>query len=467
MAGIFQKLRYSLTRGVLQGTDRDSLQHIVIEGSSLHGTNFWMLGFSAVIACIGLDTGSTAVIIGAMLISPLMGPILGCGFSLAVHDRPLLRVSLSHFLQAVLVTLGISTLYFLVTPLGEPTSELLARTRPNLLDAAVAFFGGAAGILAQSRKSPSSAIPGVAIATALMPPLCTVGSGLAALNGRMMLGASYLFLLNAAFIALATYLVVRLLRFPVMRVVNPREHRRRELQFALLFLLLLLPGTFFLYREWDRLHWQRAARTAVQQALTDRGCDVVSWKLETGFRGAKFLRVYAASDSMPVHWQRLLDSTVRGKGMPFDSSRIVCLGEHPANLAELIENRDGAMAEIATYAIRRELARSRQEDGDRVRTAAAELAALWPGVHLTGAGTFRDSSGVEHFAAGISLDSGVALDSAQTVALKTFLRLRLKREDAPALLVRTAAERGKSEYGTSYCFPPAARKNVPFHPNFR
>lgn len=421
----------ALSRGVLQGTDRDSLRKLVVEAVPLRGANLWMLGFSSIIACIGLDTGSTAVIIGAMLISPLMGPILGSGFSLAVHDRPLLRISLVHFGQAVLLTLLIATLYFLVTPLGEPTAELLARTRPSLLDAAIAFFGGAAGILAQSRKNPSSAIPGVAIATALMPPLCTVGAGIAVASPRMALGALYLFVLNAAFIALATYLAVRLLRFPVLRPVDPFERRHRERQFALLLFLLLIPGGFLLYREWDGLHWQRLGRRVVRVAMTEKGCDVVSWKFQKeGDR--RWLRVYAASDSSPEYWQQRLDSVTKVIGASFGPSRVACIGERAAE-------RDGqwgnSLSELATDAVHRELGRRERAEGDRVHAAAAELSLLWPGVHLVGAASLNPVSGKSFPTALVELDSAAVFDSARARALASFLMSRLGTDTLPRVLV--------------------------------
>ncbi|WP_460879233.1 DUF389 domain-containing protein [Pontibacter rugosus] len=149
----------------------------------IRGNNTWMLICSAMLASIGLDTGSGAVIIGAMLISPLMSPILGVGLSVGINDREMLVDSLKNLALAAVAGLIVSALYFSVTPLGEPTNELLARTQPTLLDVLVAIFGGVAGIISISRSDRSNAIPGVAIATALMPPLCTAGYGLA--SGRI------------------------------------------------------------------------------------------------------------------------------------------------------------------------------------------------------------------------------------------------------------------------------------------
>jgi|KBSMisStaDraftv2_1062788.scaffolds.fasta_scaffold36780_2 uncharacterized hydrophobic protein (TIGR00271 family) len=177
------------------------------------GTNLWILIFAILIASLGLQTNSPAVVIGAMLISPLMGPIMGLGFGIAIDDRQLLKRSILSFLFATSVSLTISTCYFLLAPVHDATSEILHRTAPTIYDALIALFGGLAGMLATSSKLKGNVIPGVAIATALMPPLCTAGFGLANWNGKYFFGALSLFFINTVFIALATLLTARLLNF--------------------------------------------------------------------------------------------------------------------------------------------------------------------------------------------------------------------------------------------------------------
>jgi len=177
------------------------------------GTNLYILILAILIASLGLHTNSPAVIVGAMLISPLMGPIMGLGFGVAINDFKLLKRSLINCLFASSVSLMMSTLFFLLTPLHESTSELLHRTSPNIYDVLIAFFGGMAGMLATSTKLKGNVIPGVAIATALMPPLCTAGFGLANWNAKYFFGALYLFLINSIFIAAATFIIGRILRF--------------------------------------------------------------------------------------------------------------------------------------------------------------------------------------------------------------------------------------------------------------
>ncbi|MEO6683417.1 MAG: TIGR00341 family protein, partial [Ginsengibacter sp.] len=197
--------------------EHNTIHEIIEKGVHFKSTNLWILIFAIMIACVGLNMNSTAVVIGAMLISPLMGPIIGIGFSLGTYDFLLLRRSFVNFGFAVFSGLFASTVYFLLTPISEAHSELLARTQPNIYDVLIAFFGGLAGIIAVSSKQKGNVIPGVAIATALMPPLCTAGYGLATGTWTYFFGAFYLFAINSVFIATATLITVRLLKYPKWR----------------------------------------------------------------------------------------------------------------------------------------------------------------------------------------------------------------------------------------------------------
>lgn len=219
--------------GTIQGIKRD----IVFKGHSV-----WILIASIFIASIGLNTNSTAVIIGAMLISPLMGPILGIGFSVGTNDWFTLKRSLKYFSVAVGVSVLTSTIYFLITPLKDAQSELLARTSPTLLDVFIAIFGGVTGIVAGSRKEKTNVIPGVAIATALMPPLCTAGYGIATGHLDYFLGAFYLFFINSFFISLATLVIVRYLKFPQMNFVHPERERKIKMYMGIFIILVILPS---------------------------------------------------------------------------------------------------------------------------------------------------------------------------------------------------------------------------------
>ena len=211
-------------------------------GVSIRGTNVWILVCAIIIASVGLNVNSIPVIIGAMLISPLMGPIFGMGLSLCINDRNLLLYALKNFLVMVLVSVLSSTLYFLLTPLkmANPT-ELLARTSPTIYDVFIALFGGIAGTLEQSRKERGTILSGVAIATALMPPLCTAGFGLAGGNMHYFFGALYLFLINTVFILIAAYLTSRYLHFDKVGEDNPQSKRFRTFS-SLILLAIIVPS---------------------------------------------------------------------------------------------------------------------------------------------------------------------------------------------------------------------------------
>ena len=216
------------------------------KGVDFKGVNMWILIFATFIASLGLNVNSAAVIIGAMLISPLMGPIMGIGFSLGINDFDLMKRSLRNFLFMVLVSFVTSTLYFWISPISTAQSELLARTTPTIYDVMIAFFGGSAGIIAQTRKErgASIVIPGVAIATALMPPLCTAGYGMATGQFAYLVGAFYLFFINTIFIALATYLMVRFLHYRKKTILDPARARRVNRTMVLIVVATLIPSVF-------------------------------------------------------------------------------------------------------------------------------------------------------------------------------------------------------------------------------
>ena len=230
------------------GMDREGTIVNIKNNKTMVGAQAWLLMCSIMIASLGLDLNSPAVIIGAMLISPLMSPILGVGLGIGMNDRQTLFIALKHFGISIGIAIFTSTLYFVLTPFGNETQEILSRTKPTLLDVLVAFFGGVAGIISGSRKDKSNAIPGVAIATALMPPLCVTGFGIANLEWKIMANSFYLFFLNATFVALATFLVVRLLDFPQKKFKDEREKIRTTWAIVMFSIVLILPSTYILYQ---------------------------------------------------------------------------------------------------------------------------------------------------------------------------------------------------------------------------
>ena len=223
--------------------DTESAAQRIKSSIWFRGPNAWILAFAIVLASVGLNVNSTAVIIGAMLVSPLMGPIIGAGLALGTNDVDLLKSAGKNLLAMVIISLLASTLFFILSPLSlvNPT-ELEARTSPTIYDVLIAFFGGMAGILENSRKERGTVLSGVAIATALMPPLCTAGYGLAHLNMHFFFGALYLFVINSVFIALATYFMVKYLEFPTVSGVSEELASRRRKAISTILFIILVPS---------------------------------------------------------------------------------------------------------------------------------------------------------------------------------------------------------------------------------
>ena len=223
--------------------DTEDAAQRIKNGIWFRGPNVWILAFSIIIASAGLNVNSTAVIIGAMLISPLMGPIIGLGLALGTNDLDLLKLAAKNLLVMVVISLVASTLFFLLSPLEliNPT-ELAARTRPTIYDVLIALFGGLAGILENSRKERGTVLAGVAIATALMPPLCTAGYGLSCFRFQFFFGAMYLFIINTVFITLATYVMVKYLRFKTASGLDPVVVKRRNNTITAIIAVVVIPS---------------------------------------------------------------------------------------------------------------------------------------------------------------------------------------------------------------------------------
>jgi len=262
-----------------EGLDRKGTLIGIQKNIETKGANVWLLICSICIASIGLNLNSPAVIIGAMLISPLMSPILGIGLSIGINDKKTLWASIRHFLIAIVVSLVTSSFYFLVTPFDGLTSEMAARTSPTILDVLVAFFGGIAGIVAGSRKDLINAVPGVAIATALLPPLCVTGYGLANFEWEIAWGSFYLFFLNSTFVSLATYIVVRILRYPYKQYINRKEARRTKLIIAASASLLVIPSFLKLFEILGDLREKQQITQYVESAFNTNRLQALKWDL--------------------------------------------------------------------------------------------------------------------------------------------------------------------------------------------
>lgn len=250
LSDLFRQFKKYLRDILDPSADRESEAETIEnlrKGIDFKGSNLWVLIFAIFIASLGLNVNSPAVIIGAMLISPLMGPIMGVGLGLGIYDFDLVKKSFRNLAIATVFGILTSTLYFLLSPLNEARSELLARTTPTIYDVLIAFFGGMAGIVASSTRLKGNVIPGVAIATALMPPLCTAGFGLASGNFSYFFGAFYLFMINSVFIAFATTLGVKLMHFSKTAFVDKsREKRVQQLVYTIIF-VTMVPSIYITY----------------------------------------------------------------------------------------------------------------------------------------------------------------------------------------------------------------------------
>ncbi len=253
---------------IREDTDRDSTMEAILKDIPFKGHTAWILIFSIIVASVGLNVSSTAVVIGAMLISPLMGPIVGLGFSVAINDVDTLRRSLINLGVMVVLSLITAFLYFKLSPLTELTPELEARTYPTILDVLVAIFGGLALIIAKTKKGTIiTVISGVAIATALMPPLCTAGYGLAVWNLSYFGGAMYLFTINTIFIALSTFVVSKLLKFPLVKYANSLRRKRIAQIASTIAIIVIIPSIYLFYNLLKESYFEQDAKRFVEQEL--------------------------------------------------------------------------------------------------------------------------------------------------------------------------------------------------------
>lgn len=286
------------------------------------GYNVWVLMCSIVIASIGLNVNSIAVVIGAMLISPLMGPIRGIGLSVGTNNFKLLIYSLMNFGVATVVSVLVSFIYFKIMPFKDETTEILARTEPLILDVLVAFFGGLAGIIAASRNDNSTVVPGVAIATALMPPLCVTGYGLATGNWNYTLGAFYLFILNSLFICLATIVVVRYLRFPLATYINKKRERNIKIYIALFLIIILVPSGVKFMEVFNKSVFTNSAQSFIREEIKSRN-DVTVTNEKIDYSNKTITIFLGINDYIPEREQEQLVSDLKSERFSLDDCKLV------------------------------------------------------------------------------------------------------------------------------------------------
>ncbi len=341
------------------------------KGVDIKGTNLWILIFAIFIASIGLNVNSTAVIIGAMLISPLMGPIMGFGLGIGINDFSLVKKAIRNLATAAVISIATSTFYFYVSPFDDAQSELLARTQPTVYDVLIAFFGGLAGVVAGTRIEKSNVIPGVAIATALMPPLCTAGYGLANGQWTFFLGAFYLFVINSVFIGLATILIVRFLKFPEVQYIHERERKRVHHSIMLVTLLTLVPSIYFAYRAVQKNLYQKQAQRFVENEMSFEQAQLIRQRIDPSARSIQLVYVGNQVPDSVLEARKLqmerynlggTTLTIRQTGIT-DSIRIDMLKSAMAASQASSERQDKNAERLAL--LEKELSGYRQQETDR------------------------------------------------------------------------------------------------------
>lgn len=426
-------LRLSSLNGQL---DTDSASDNIRKNIHFQGPNVWILAFSIVIASVGLNINSTAVIIGAMLISPLMGPILGLGLGLGVNDTILLRDSLKNLLVMVVVSLIAASLYFLLSPLqmANPT-ELEARTSPSIYDVLIALFGGMAGILEHCRKEKGTVLSGVAIATALMPPLCTAGYGIAHGLWRFFFGAMGLFIINTVFIAFATFIFVKSLHFSEKRYISEERQRRNRGLITMVLVLIMVPSmisAFFMIRE---NNFAVAAEKFVNENRDFSGGFIYNYRVKDNK-----VEIYLAGEKLSDEDRAFLYGSAKTFGIKEDQLNIV---QHTLRGAE---ERDELISSMSDRYDRQLSARDKRIESLEAELGKAakmeipyeritrEVSTQYPEVEeiilSRGASVTTDSLKTRDC---ILVLVRPALDSLQTARLTQWLRLRLDDDSVTVL----------------------------------
>ena len=295
---------------VRQGSDPDKTREAIIHDIEFRGANVWSLIASIFIASIGLNMNSTAVVIGAMLISPLMGPINGIGYSIAVNDLTLLIKSLKNFGVMVFLAIFTSFFYFWVSPLSAASAEIIGRTQPTLLDLFVAIFGGVAGIVSISKSERTNVIPGVAIATALIPPLCTAGYGLAEGNWSFFFGAGYLFLINSVFIALASFVMVRYLRFPYKQHVDPKREVKVKRIMVVFGILVMAPSIYMFISAIEKFDFESKSTIFIEEVCIQNESKILKTDFSFKQDSLNYIELYVIGEPIDAstieEWEKKL-----------------------------------------------------------------------------------------------------------------------------------------------------------------
>lgn len=378
---------------IAEDTDSETTIANIIKGVEFRADNIWVLFFAIIIASVGLNVNSTAVIIGAMLVSPLMGPIMGLGLSIGISDGELLRKSLKNLFIMIVISLVASSFYFLISPLSDAQSELLARTKPTIYDVFIAFFGGLAGILAASRKQEKvTIVSGVAIATALMPPLCTAGYGLG--TGQLMyfFGAFYLFFINAFFIALATYLMVRYLHFPRKTFLDQATELKVRRSIAVFTIVVLVPSVFIAINVVRETSFNNDAIKYVNDIQTNpvmQNVQIISQQRTFSSKGNE-ITISLVGEPLTSEQVAVLQKRMEEMGLKNTKLNIrqaggasLDVGTQAKMLQEFIEDKDRIIEkkDSLIQELRQQIRVERQLAQVTAEQLARELSVLYPHIH--------------------------------------------------------------------------------------
>jgi uncharacterized hydrophobic protein (TIGR00271 family) len=410
----------------------------ITNGVHFRGAQLWILIFAVFIASLGLNVNSTAVIIGAMLISPLMGPIIGMGLAVGINDLALLKSALKNFLGATIISIVTATVYFLLSPFGEAQSELLARTAPTLYDVLIAFCGGAAGFIAIATKGKGNVIPGVAIATALMPPLCTAGYGIAHANVYYFLGAIYLFFINTVFICLSTFLGVRMMKYHRKEQQNAARAKRVRRWIISIVVITMIPAALMTVHIFRESIFKNNVNTFIKDVCNVRGSQIISNQVDPDTKTLKLVAVgkEISAESIRGFEDKLPDYHLKGYRLQViqgsQSDSLLMLGDRINAMSDLksgdtqtiqaqqnrIVNLEDRLTSYTRY----------EEMTPQVRR---EMSTLYPGVlslALSPVAQSKKDTVANYVVAIVGTGYGRHINTVQRESMRKWLQIRIKAD---------------------------------------
>lgn len=438
-----------MMRDRLSLTEDKADDHVIderIRGDvSMKGANLWILMFAILVASVGLNVNSTAVIIGAMLISPLMGPIMGIGYGAGINDFALIRSAFKNLAIATLIALLTSTIYFLLSPLDVARSELLARTTPTVWDVMIGLFGGLAGIVAVTRKEKTNVIPGVAIATALMPPLCTAGFGLATGHWSYFFGAFYLYTINFVFIALASFMIVRVFNLSEKKYVNPEIAKKAQRYIAFVVILTVLPSSYLAYQLVGDEMFKARTNIFINEQLRFKNTDVAQVKIDTK---THMIKVFLIGDHVPQRQLDHLSLALSNSGLKNAKLKIYQNGEREDVdvttlkadiIADLYENTKTDLEKKAKEVEKlKEQIRLLSSDREYYTAVPNELETLFPKVNDVLLSRSYDPSALEHNRSVnrliLNINAKKRLTSTERQKIETWLKMRTKSDNVNLII---------------------------------